>query len=232
MDPLLLGAVIGVIYVATRPKGATTTPSEAPHGGGGASEGGAALGNEPAYGDASTSTHMAVTDVAAEPGTVASAHDEVTGAPTTVGHDGAGVVVTQETGSSGITPTEPPLNSIYSNPYTNPLSLDVVGVPATTKTNIFDVGRVTAASTTTTKATSKATCACIKPPCTCGGSPKPSVVQSQSTGRSSVNVTGGRPLPGPSYSTSGVGILSHRGVTSKDHARALEVLGPKVGSVW
>jgi hypothetical protein len=200
MDPLLLGAVIGVAYIVSQ-KGFAEGGGAAASG---SSAGGSELGQEPVAAQAG--------DTVVNVGGTPQQYDDERGNPVTVGNDGAGPVVVGETGGPDKHPTD---------------------------------------------SSTKPGCACVKAPCDCAGHSAPPPVASSPPPRSieEVNPTpapppssGGTltrsptpirmPRPGrqPQPGRQGPPILVPRqrtyGITRKDSARELSILGPRSGAVW
>lgn len=241
MDPIVLGAVVAAAWLVTRKPGPNN--SAADHGGGGASVGGAEQGAEPEYDAAGTSTTSAVASVA--PGEIVGANNPITGAPTSVGHDGAGPVVHEETGSSGKTPT----TSGHDSPFKDEVG-DIVdrGVVSNTSfvtvgdsdavlaSNVraggrYGIGDAFAAAphirTDVVKATkAKSSCACVKPPCACAPSTSKPYVPPETPDKYPVQGAG------TAITTPGTGIMPPQKTTAKDQAKVLSTLGPRVGAVW
>lgn len=250
MDPLVLGAVIGLVYVTSQGKKAG---AGAPTSGGGSSAVGAATGGEAMAGAV---TGADVEHAASTPGSQPVQYLDSEGNPVSVTNDGAGPVVTQETGGPGgigWAGSAPP-----SGAYAEQVNAGIAGgVAAVLKPSPFENnhGGVNKPSVepAVIKPGKQSACSCVKAPCACSTptTTKPAVLtptmpDSAPTGgiAGAIRPTGfgmpvGSKLPlsstKPSTKISMPGnpiVVQPSKSTRREVARMLQEHGPAVGAVW
>lgn len=259
MDPLALGAIIGLVVVASKSGHGKAGSPVAP---GGASSAGAALGEEPSGAPTAAGD---VSQAAGTPGATPVQYADERGNPVSVGNDGAGPVAVEETGANTRIPTDSSTGIGWGKPSTTVEPWKPGAATSAISSGIAGVlkpnpGGASVPVSATIKPSKTSPCACVKAPCACESpaagtvAPKPpsitGIVKPITGGGIAGPLTGTiglstqvssrqPPSPMPTLpinkpSRPGTPIIPQPvyKTTRRDQAVELMRLGPNVGAVW